>query len=354
MPTAWVDVVDVCRSAAGRRFAGYDLVRAALRRRGLEVRGLADASLRAALPAAELAHLDAAVRGGEVELVPDAAPHLLERVARDRTATLVTRRRLRTLRGTFPELDGLSRVLCPSFLSGEVTLEPAPLDRLGGLDVSTTARVQQLAAIGYRGPEDHDLLRHDWRCRTAGCEVGATAPQLEILPHVDHGTAVCPGCDRPLQRLGAAADGVGLALALASDRRARRRVAVARGLALTLGCGVARGDLDVDHLLGEDDGAFLVAREHLVVTNHDGRLRVRDAGSAAGSRLRLTSGAVADLRPGVTTVLGIGEAVTLGGVLEVTVVPRRWTLAATFHPATATTRHGDADVGTVTAGGTRS
>jgi hypothetical protein len=352
MPTAWVDLVDVCRAATSSSSGRYDLVRGALRRQGYEVRGLADAALRTSLVPADVTLFDAAVTRGEVELVPDAAPHLLERVVRDGTATLVTGRRFRTLRGAFPELDGHPRVLRPSFRGTEVTLEPAPLDRLGHLDVSTTARVQQLAAIGYRGPQDHDLLLHDWRCRTASCEAATTAPQIEVLPHVDHGTAVCPRCSRPLQRLGPASAGV--EVTLGTGGRTRRRVAVARGLALTVGCGVAHGDLDVTDLLAEDDGSFLVSREHLVVTNHDGRLRVRDAGSPAGSRLRSASGEVVDLRPGATTVLGIGEVVTLGGVLDVTVVPRRWTLAATAHPATAATPHAAADVGTVTAAAPRS
>jgi hypothetical protein len=299
---ALIDLDDVCRAPGGAELHGYAAVRAAVRRRGLDVRAIGANALRTRLDADELADLDAAVRRGEVELVPDAAPHLLERLTADTTSLLVSNRRFRSLRSTFPALDGTSRVFRHHTTGGHAELSPAPFDRLGTLDVATPARLRTLAAAGYRERADHELLRSDWRCPSHACVVAASAPQLETIPRVADGTALCPGCGEVLRRLGPVADGVEVTLGVSG--RVRQRVVVARGLALTLGRGPGPGDLDVCHLLSEEDGAVLVAREHLVVVNRDGRLVVRDAGSAAGSRLRLTSGQVTDLVPGVTTAVG--------------------------------------------------
>jgi hypothetical protein len=333
---ALIDLNDVCLAPGGAELDGYAAVRAAVRRRGLEVRAIGDNALRTRLRTDDLAHLHAAVRHGEVELVPDAAPYLLERLTTAETDLLVSNRRFRALRSTFPGLDGVTRVYRHHTTDGHVELTPAPFDRLGTLDVATPARLRALAAAGYLTRADHDLLLSDWRCPSRDCPLAASAPQLETIPRVVDATALCPGCGQVLRRLGPVAAGVEVALGVGG--RVRQRVVVARGLALTLGRGPGPGDLDVRHLLSDDDGAVLVAREHLVVVNRDGRLLVRDAGSAAGSRLHLTSGEVADLEPGVTTVVGTGETVTLGGVLELTPVPRRWTWAATAHPETVT-RH---------------
>jgi hypothetical protein len=335
---ALIDLVDVCRGPAGADLDGYDPVRTTVRRRGLDVRAIGDSALRTRLGADDRAHLDAAVRRGEVELVPDAAPHLLERLTSDPAGVLVSNRRFRSLRSTFPALDGVTRVYRHHTVGGRAELTPAPFDRLGTLDVATSARLRTLAAAGYLGPADHDLLLSDWRCPSRDCVVAASAPQLEAIPRVVDATALCPGCGEVLRRLGPVTAGIEVALGVAG--RVRQRVVIARGLALTLGRGAGPGDLDVSHLLSDDDGAVLVAREHLVVVNRDGRLLVRDAGSAAGSRIHLTSGEVSDLAPGVSTVVGTGETVTLGGVLEVTPVPRRWTWAATTHPGTVTPHPG--------------
>jgi hypothetical protein len=350
MPHALVDLTDVCRRTSS--FDPYVAVRTAVRQRGFEVRALADTTLRTELGSDDLAHLDAAVRRDEVELVPDAAPHLLERLNRDTTAVLVSNRRFRTLRSTFPSLDGVERVLRHAVTAGTAELTPAPFDRLGELEVSGPARVRRLAAAGHRSASDHDLLRHDWRCRTRGCVAAASAPQLELPPHVLGGAAVCPVCEQVLVRLGPVSAGVELTLGVAGT--VRQRIAIAQPSASTLGRGAGPADLDVQHLLSDDDGAFLVAREHLVVTNHDGRLRVRDAGSQAGSRLRSTDGQVVDLEPGTTTVVETGETVTLGGVLEVTPVPRRWTWLTTLHPGEARGGADHPDVGTVTVRAVRS
>jgi hypothetical protein len=333
---ALIDLVDVCRGPSGPDLDGYAAVRAAVRRRGLEVRAIGDNALRTRLGPDDLAHLDAAVRRGEVELVPDAAPHLLERLTTAPDGVLVSNRRFRALRSTFPALDGETRVYRHHTADGHVELTPTPFDRLGTLDVATPSRLRTLAAAGYLTPADHDLLLSDWRCPSRECPIAASAPQLEPIPRIVDATALCPGCGQVLRRLGPVDAGVEVALGVGGG--VRQRVVVARGLALTLGRGPGPGDLDVCHLLSDADGAVLVAREHLVVVNRDGRLLVRDAGSAAGSRLHLTSGEVTDLAPGVTTVVGTGEMVTLGGVLELTPVPRRWTWAATVHPATVT-RH---------------
>lgn len=327
---ALIDLVDTCRGPEGASWEGYTAVRAAVRRRGAQVRTIGDTVLRTQLDRDDLEELDGAVRAGEVELVPDAAPHLLERLTADPSGVLVSNRRFRTLRSTFPALDRATRVYRHHLSDGRAELTEAPFDRLGMLDVTTPARLRALAALGYREPADHDLLLTDWRCPSRDCVVAASAPQLEAVPRVLDGTALCPGCGQVLRQLGPVAAGIELALGVAGH--VRRRVVLARGLVLTLGRGAGPGDLDVHHLLGDDDGAVLVAREHIVVVNRDGRLLVRDAGSPAGSRVRLTSGEVADLAPAVPTVVGTGETITLGGVLEVTPVPRRWTWAVTSHP----------------------
>jgi hypothetical protein len=350
MQRALIDLTDVCGRSGS--FDPYVAVRAAVRQRGLEVRALADTTVRTQLGPDDLAHLDAAVRRDEVELVPDAAPHLLERLATDTDTVLVSNRRFRSLRSTFPSLDGVERVLRHDLTTGRAELIPAPFDRLGELEVSTAARLRRLAAAGHRSASDHDLLLHDWRCRTRGCVGAASAPQLELPPHVLGGAAVCPVCEQVLVRLGPVSAGIELTLGVAGT--VRQRIVIAQRSASTLGRGAGPADLDVQHLLSDDDGALLVAREHLVVTNHDGRLRVRDAGSSAGSRLRSPDGRVIDLEPGTTTVVETGATVTLGGVLEVTPVPRRWTWATTLHPGVAPAGADHPDVGTVTVRAVRS
>lgn len=329
VPTALLDLTDACRVGDEVSFAHVAALRTALHRRGLKFRAVGDSWLLHQLSDHDRTQLTAAIQRGEVELAPYGAPHLLHRVVTTRRAVLVSRDRYPTLRAAFPGLDGHQRALTHRIEGRRAVLAPAPFDDIDCADASRAARVHALRELGY-GAADHDLLRFDWRCLTTGCVGRSTGTELPTVPRCVDGAPICPFCDRELQCGAPVEDGVAFELAVRGA--VRQHVTVGRGLALTLGRGAGPRDLDVQHLLTDDDGAFLVAREHLVVANHDGRLTVRDAGSAGGTRLRRAAGGVVDLQPTVTTVVAPGDSLVLGGVLELRAEPRRWPRALLLHP----------------------
>jgi hypothetical protein len=329
MQVALVDLSNVCRGEGAPAWDRYLLVRHELDRRGFRVKAIADKSLTFRLPPLDRGHLEAAVRRNEVELVPYADPHLIGRALADDETIILTNDRFRALRRLFPTLDGFERVLAFRFVGQRVDLYRAPLEVLGSADVSHAEEREEAERLGFRTPADRELLRWDWRCGTEGCPV-AEQQLLNELPICEEAAAYCPCCDEPLERLGLAVGGIELKLLVGG--LVLERLALSAGQSVVLGRSSGAGTVDVSHLLGAQD-AGMISRRHLQVTNHDGRLRVRDEGSRNGSAVLRGTGAVDALVPGTTLVVDTSARVSLAGVVEIQLSGRRYARGAALEEA---------------------
>jgi hypothetical protein len=318
---ALVDLSNVCRYDGDASWSRFEMLRQALRRRSVgRVRAIGDSSLRYRLSPPDRADLEAAVRRREVELVPYADPHLVERALADETATIVSNDRFVGLRATFPALNGFERMIRFRFDGTGPVLYPSHLEPVDAATASRAMEQDELKPLGYRTPEDRDLLRWDWRCTAATCPLGSL-PQLDALPRADRGFALCPLCDEPLVQLGLAVGGIEVKLLVAGD--VLERVTLATGTGVEIGRRAGTGALPVGHLL-DADAARSVSRSHLYAENRHGRLAVRDLGSHNGTRVVRGDGTSATLRPGSLLLLGPEDRVSVAGVLELQASGRRW------------------------------
>jgi hypothetical protein len=317
-----VDLSNVCRYGGGARWDRFETLRQALHQRfDGGVHAIGDSSLRYRLSEVDRDHLEAAMRHRDVELVPYADPHLVERALADPTARIVSNDRFRGLRTTFPSLNGFDRIVHFRIDDrGEPCLYPGTLEPVDAATASRAMEEDELKPLGYRTPEDRNLLRWDWQCGTVLCPLGAL-PQLDELPRADRGLALCPVCDEPLLQLELAVGGIEVKLLIAGD--VLERVRLAAGASLTLGRSTGPGAFSVSHLLDEE-AARAVSRTHLQVGNHQGRLAVRDLGSRNGTCIVRGDGSSTTLSPEKLLLLGPEDRVSLAGVLEVQPSGRRW------------------------------
>jgi hypothetical protein len=319
--TALVDLSNVCRGDTTPSWDRYLLLRQRLLDAGYtRVRAVADSSLRFRLPARDVGHLEAAIGRGEVQMTPYADPHLIAAALEDDTITLVTNDRFRALRGRFPALNGFTRVLAFRFHAQDVHLHDAPLEGIPDADISRAVEDETLSRLGYARPEDRELLQWDWRCPAPDCPT-AVLPQLDELPRCDGGTATCPMCDSTLDRLGPAIGG--LEIKLLVDDEVRERFALAVGTSRRLGRGAGPGRFDVSPML-DPTSASLVSRRHIEVTNHDGRLRVKELGSRNGTTVLRADGTASPLTPGTVLAVGVDDRVSLADAVTIQLSGRRW------------------------------
>jgi hypothetical protein len=318
---ALVDLSNVCRHDGHARWNRFEMLRQALRRRSVgRLHAIGDSSLRYGLSRRDQGDLEAAVRRREVELVPYADPHLVERALDDDTATIVSNDRFVGLRAVFPALDGFDRMLRFRFEGTGAVLSPGRLEPVDATSASQAIERDALRPLGYRTPEDRNLLRWDWRCPGGTCPLGGL-PQLDALPRAEAGVAVCPLCDAALLRLGLVGDGIEIRLLVAGD--VLERVTLAAGASVEIGRRIGAGVVPVGHLL-DDEASRSVARSHLRIENRSGRLGVRDLGSRTGTRIVRVDGASTALRPGSPLLLRPEDRVSVAGVLELELAGRRW------------------------------
>lgn len=321
MSIALVDLSNVCRDGAEARWDRFETLRDALRRQSHDrVHAIGDRSLWHRLPPTDRGHLEAAMRRREVELVPYADPHLVERALDDPDARIVSNDRFRALRTVFPGLNGFDRMVHFRFDGPEAVLYRATLKPVDAATASRAMEEDALKPLGYRTPEDRNLLRWDWRCPGATCPLGAL-PQLDELPRADLGFAVCPACDETLEQLDLAVGGIEVKLLVAGD--VLERITLASGASLEFGRNTGPGAFSVTHLL-DDEAARAVSRSHLHAENRDGRLAVRDLDSRNGTCVVRGDGTSTTLQPGTLLLLRPEDRVSLAGALDLQLSGRRW------------------------------
>lgn len=325
---AVVDLSNVCHIGGEASWDHYLAVREAWARfGGGRIHAIGDASIRMQLIGTDLAELEAAQRRGEVELVPFADPHLIRRALASEDTWIISNDRFRDHQGRFPELAGFDRLLRISLgYDGVVSLIEEPLSEVPSAERSRLAERDLVRGLGYELPEDLELLRWDWRCESPGCQYQVN-PQLDVLPRCDGGLAVCPSCDDELVRLGYADGGVELKLSVRGT--VLERLALADGSQIVLSRGGIPGSFDVGHLL-EPEVRELVSREHLLVENRGGRLRVRDLGSTNGSTMTDETGEARTMPQGSILMMRADAVCTLAGILELRQSGRRWPRGASL------------------------
>jgi len=282
-----------------------------------------DQSMRRHLPESER---KAWRRMTEPMVVVPHADHELLRIASTRGLGVISNDTFRDYRRAHPWLEQRPpRVISWGVVDGAIALTVGTLPRVPDAVVSEREEHRALNARHIDPHRDRALLLCDWRCVHAGCLQHDLFPtRLLVWPEVSAGTAICPGCRRPLERLGPRVVVRQLVVTESPTGAERLRIPLDRAQRLKLG----RGSLpDVVDITGgmDPDRALRISREHLLVSlGGRGRamtLVVRDLGSRNGSEIRRWLGsnfAKPDPLPtGEDVLLGRGDLVELAGCLTV-------------------------------------
>jgi hypothetical protein len=333
MDEALVDLANICCDGNEAYWDRYLAVKQAWRDLGGgRIRAIGDRRrLHRLLLGGDLARLEQAQRAGEVEVVPFADPHLISRALDQPGLSLISNDRFTDHLREFPQLVGFDRIFRVTWTDDGPDLVRSSITAVEPAVASRKAEVNELRRFGFRpDTADIELLRWDWRCPANDCEL-ASQPQLDELPICDNGVAVCPACDRTLERLAYADGGVELKLAVAGTTL--ERIALADGSTVVLGRGAQPGHFDVSHLL-DDHARDLISRSHLQLENRGGRLRLRDLGSRNGTNIVRPDGSVRALTPDTILFLDEDAVARLADVLDLRRSGRRWprgrSLASTF------------------------
>ena len=182
--------------------------------------------------------------------------------------------------------------------------------------------------IDIRRDLGSDLLKSFFRCDNPGCLRRTFLPDGALSPpeRGPRGEAVCPGCKRPLTRVGEGGEVAVIKLA-GADGSHPHRVPLVRGSSVTI--GRASGDLSLEDILPEQD-LRRVSREHMRVEFANGRVTVVDLSSSNGSSIsrwdsgRRERGAQVALDANRPAELRARDMVTIAGVLSVERSGRRF------------------------------
>lgn len=272
---------------------------------------VADASLPRALSRPDQMSLERMVAQGEALIVPDADTEVLRRAIASRGIALsndryVDHRRMAGLQG--------ARLAGWVVRGPNIRLQDRTLDRLLSAVISARAHKQELKELGLseRSPE----LRFRWTCSNAACTA-----DLVAVPRLVRGSAVCPDCGAYLDRGEPWQDPIWLKV-LHGPTEVLRFV-IEDGEYVFIGSG---SDEDIISLAEDADEAerSTLAERHLELENQGGTLRVRDAGSARGSAVRLPAAGQRNvfappmaLSARTFTTVGLGSKIVLGGTLFV-------------------------------------
>ena len=283
--------------------------------------GVADRSLRHKLSDSDRATLESWQRTGRAELPDWADPVICELVEKYPEASIVSNDYFRGLRREFPFLQGFDRIYQHEVVArNQASLRRVRLSRLGEAEISRAEEDELRTPLRLNDSDGARLLRFEWACDDPDC-FWSSYPAIETLPYNERGRARCPECDSDLRQAGRASET--RQLKLSTGGRTFERIPVTDGARLVVGRASGRSAIDVRRGLGEDQ-VDRVSREHLAVENRSGRVVVEDLGSTNGSIIRRADGTPEPLHPNKRLALQIGEAVILGGVLNMEISGRRF------------------------------
>ena len=283
--------------------------------------GVADRSLRHKIDRLGLERLREWQRAGVAQVPPWADPIICEVVGENRGSVIVSNDRFRGLRRDFPFLQGFDRIY--GFVisdDGAASLVQRTLEVLRESEISQAEEREAMTPRRLNQGNGTDLLKYEWACDNSECNWSAL-PAIEDLPINDHGVARCPDCQALLREAGRV--NATREVKIVVNSAVVERVPVTVGTSIIFGRQSGRSAFDIASLVGEPAGSR-ISREHVQISNKNGRIRVRDLGSTNGSRLRRADESEVAIAPGRTFLLREGETVVLPAQVDITVSGKQY------------------------------
>lgn len=286
------------------------------------VRLVADESLRRALSPEDRQALKRAEADGYAEVLAYADPVILDLAERHGCAVLsndqfVGHRRER------PWLDGnADRFIQADGNGHQVELRLVQLSLRSDYSVSRAEEGDELKArhIDLKRGIGADLLEWVYRCDNRDCGRQAFAIEGAVTPpeRAPDGSAACPGCGRPLTRVGTYVDTAIVKLTPVRSDADPIRIPVAHGASVLIGRTSPAFSLKV--LLPADEFSR-ISRDHADVSFNGHCIALTDHGSSNGTsierwlRAEKAYGDPERLVPNVTVHMRSRDRAVLGGVL---------------------------------------
>lgn len=276
--------------------------------------GVADNSLKRVMDDYGIRSLAQWKRSGRARSVSFADLDVLRLAEAHPDASIITTDLFRDHRRDFPWLQGCARVFRPVISGRDMGFEPLDYSPIPDYEVSMWAEKADLKPKGFTTPEALEALRFEWACTNAACAWGSESI-IDDEPSYRDAQVRCPECGTPARRAGSRENTRELVLLIGGEEV--DRIPFADGSSLVFGRGRGAGRFDVRELL-DDRHAALVSRDHLRLSNREGRLLVEELGSRNGTTLVRADGGEAKLQAGVGQRLEVEDRLSIArGALQI-------------------------------------